>query len=281
VRKAVLAHESFNLEYVINPIGGGKPKWLKATGKSYYDADGKPTIISGTVIDITENKFHDQQKDDFISIASHELKTPVTSLKAALQLMDKIKDNVPPSPMMGKLIEQSNRSMDKVSTLIEDLLNLSRMNEGQLSLNKTHFNLGAALAASCSHVRIGGKHNLILEQEADIEVYADEHRIDQVVTNIVNNAVKYAPNSRDIVFSLKIDNGMALVSISDNGPGISADKQEHLFERYYRTDAAGYQNSGLGLGLYISAEIVRKHGGQIGVESEPGKGSRFWFTLPL
>jgi PAS domain S-box-containing protein len=277
---AVQNKTSFEVEYIINPIGGGKPRWVRTTGKAQYNDKDEPLTISGTMIDITQSKAYDQQKDDFISIASHELKTPVTSLKAALQLLDRMKAN--PSPqVLPKLIEQSNRSMDKISTLIEDLLNLSRMNEGQLRLDKTKFTIAHMLDQCCSHVRVAGKHELVLQGNEELQIIADEHRIDQVIVNMVNNAVKYAPNSKEIFFNVEKLGDMVRVSVRDNGPGIAPDKLSHLFERYYRTDASGYQNSGLGLGLYISAEIIRKHGGEIGVDSELGKGSTFWFTLPL
>ncbi|MBD1384422.1 PAS domain-containing protein [Mucilaginibacter rigui] len=280
IEQAIKTKNSFETEYIINPLDGSRPRWLKTTGRAYYDDQDKPVSVSGTMIDITESKAYDQQKDDFISIASHELKTPVTSLKAALQLLDRMKAN--PSPqVLPKLIEQSNRSMDKISTLIEDLLNLSRMNEGQLKLDKTKFTIAHMLNQCCNHVRVAGKHELILQGDEKLEVKADEHRVDQVIVNMVNNAVKYAPNSKQIVFNVEKVGNMARISVKDTGPGIAPDKIVHLFERYYRTDASGYQNSGLGLGLYISAEIIRKHGGEIGVDSELGKGSTFWFTLPL
>ncbi|MBD1394804.1 PAS domain-containing protein [Mucilaginibacter glaciei] len=280
MRAAIDTHESFDIEYIINPLDGSKPRWLKSTGKAYYDDEGQVITMSGTMMDITQRKEKDQQKDDFISIASHELKTPVTSLKAALQLLDKMKGN--PSPvMLPKLVEQSNRSMDKISTLIEDLLNLSRMNEGQLKLEKSRFSVQELLDQCCNHVRVAGKYELITQGDEDVVVFADEHRVDQVIVNMVNNAVKYAPNSLKIILDIEKQEKAVKISVTDTGPGIPKEKQEHLFERYYRTDAAGYQNSGLGLGLYISAEIVRKHGGEIGVDSEVGKGTTFWFTLPL
>ena len=278
IQSAIDAEQSFDIEFIINPADGSKPKWIKSTGKPYY-RDGRAISISGIIMDITESKVYDQQRDDFISIASHELKTPVTSLKAALQLLDRMKEN-PSAHVLPKLIEQSNRSMAKISTLIEDLLNLSRMNEGQLKLNKTIFNVANLLKDCCNHVRVAGKHELITQGDTNLTVTADEHRIDQVIVNMVNNAVKYAPNSQQIIFKIQKQGKMARISVSDTGPGIPPEKQKHLFERYYRTDASGYQNSGLGLGLYISAEIVRKHGGEIGVDSEIGKGSTFWFTLP-
>jgi signal transduction histidine kinase len=111
-------------------------------------------------------------------------------------------------------------------------------------------------------------------------MWADELRIDQVVVNLVNNAVKYAPNQREIYLIIEDLGDWVKVSVKDNGPGISKDKLGHLFDRYYRVDYSGVQYSGLGLGLYISAEIVKKHNGRIGVESEIGKGSTFWFTVP-
>jgi PAS domain S-box-containing protein len=277
---ATKTDSSFNIEYIIKPMDNSSPRWLKSTGKAYYDDDNHPESVSGTMIDITESKLYDQQKDDFISIASHELKTPVTSLKAALQLLDKMKEK--PVPLVfPKLIEQSNRSMDKISTLIEDLLNLSRMNEGQLSLNKTTFKLSDLLNQCCQHVRAAGKHELVFTGDEHLTVLADEHRIDQVIVNMVNNAVKYAPNSKQVVFNVQRKGNKAKISVTDTGQGIPEEKREHLFDRYYQTDASGYKNSGLGLGLYISAEIIRKHGGEIGVDSELGKGSTFWFTLPL
>ncbi|TWR27126.1 PAS domain S-box protein [Mucilaginibacter achroorhodeus] len=280
IQRSIDTHESFEVEYRITPMDGSSPRWLRSTGQAYYNDSGKALSIAGTMLDITESKAHDQQKDDFISIASHELKTPVTSLKAALQLLDRMKDN--PSPgMMARLIEQSNRSMDKISSLIEDLLNLSRMNEGQLQLSKTTFDIVKLIDDCCSHVRATGKHVILQTGENYLEVFADEHRIDQVVVNLVNNAVKYAPNSKEITLNVDKTDGRVKVSVVDNGPGIPADKQARLFDRYYQTDPSGYNNSGLGLGLFISAEIIKKHHGQIGVNSSLGKGSTFWFTLPI
>ncbi|MBL4676209.1 MAG: PAS domain-containing protein [Mucilaginibacter sp.] len=280
IQKAIETKESFQIEFRMNPMDGNSPRWLRSTGQAYYDNDGTAVSIAGTMMDITDSKAYDQQKDDFISIASHELKTPVTSLKAALQLLDKIKDN--PSPgMMARLIEQSNRSMDKISGLIEDLLNLSRMNEGQLHLEKSNFDIVQLLRDCCSHVRVAGKHELILTGEEHLEVFADEHRVDQVVVNLVNNAVKYAPGSTNIILDVEKLENEVRISVTDTGPGIPKDKQAFLFERYYQTDASGYKNSGLGLGLYISAEIVKKHNGKIGVDSVTGEGSTFWFTLPI
>jgi PAS domain S-box-containing protein len=253
--------------------------WVRIQGNVYFNATGKRVKLLGTVLDITEYKRLQQQKDDFISIASHELKTPLTSLKASLQLLERMKTN--PSPLLPKLIGQSAKSMRKISELVEDLLNVSRMNEGHISLNKQRFELGKMLEECSAQIRQDEQHELILEGDLTLEVEADEHRIEQVVVNFVNNAVKYAPNSKEIYIISEKQADKIKVSVKDNGPGIAPDKLPHLFDRYFRADETGAQVSGLGLGLYISADIIARHGGQIGVDSELGKGSTFWFTLPV
>jgi PAS domain S-box-containing protein len=253
--------------------------WIRVQGSVYFDKDQEPVRILGTLLDITQVKRLEQQKDDFISIASHELKTPITSLKASLQLLDKLKDN-PASPVVPKLIEQSLRSMGKVSTLVDDLLNVSRSQDRELMLNKTVFNVDELLNSCCNHVRVAGKYTLTLQGDTRMEIYADEHAIDQVIVNLVNNAVKYAPNSLEIFLKIESLGDMVKVSVRDTGPGVSTEKIPFLFDRYYQAQPGGFNNSGLGLGLYISAEIIRKHGGEIGVDSVLGEGSTFWFTLP-
>jgi PAS domain S-box-containing protein len=257
----------------------GSTHWVRVQGKVYYK-EGKAIRILGTLLDITEFKRLQQQKDDFISIASHELKTPITSLKASLQLLERVK-NDPTSELIPKLIDQSSRSMHKISALVEDLLNVSRASKTELKLNKTTFTIAEMLNSCCSHVRIAGKHQLIVQGDLQLRVTADEHSIDQVVVNLVNNAVKYAPESKDIFMMISREGDMAKIAVRDTGPGIAPEKITHLFDRYYRAESSGFQNSGLGLGLYICSEIIKRHGGDIGVESELGQGSAFWFTLPL
>jgi PAS domain S-box-containing protein len=255
-------------------------KWHLIRLTPIKNDDGDVQLWIGTATDIQELRLLQQQKDDFISIASHELKTPITSLKASLQLLNRIKDN-PANTMLPKLIVQANKSLDKVSVLMDDLLNASIANEGQLHINKKLVNLSKVIEECCPHVRTEGIYNIKTEGDMSVEVYADAARIDQVVVNFVNNAIKYAAGSKDIKIFIEKINDMAKVSVVDTGPGIPPDKLLHLFDRYYRVDSSGSQYSGLGLGLYISAEIIKKHNGQIGVNSELGKGSTFWFTLPV
>lgn len=237
-------------------------------------------IWVGTATDIEELRVLQQQKDDFISIASHELKTPITSLKASLQIMNKMKDN--PSPVLfANLIYKATISLDKVSSLIKNLLNTSKANEGQIHLDKKQFVISKMVDDCCHHVRDEGTYTIKTIGDLELEVFADAMQIDQVIINFVNNAIKYAPKSKEVIVKIEKLVDSAKISVSDNGPGIDSEKVRHLFDRYYRVDSSGSQYSGLGLGLYISAEIIKKHNGQIGVDSEVGKGSTFWFTLPI
>lgn len=254
----------------------------------YISVNAAPLIdehqqVSGGIVtftDVTNRRRLFQQQEDFISVASHELRTPVTSLKAALQLLDRIKDGSRPE-MFPKLIEQANRSLNKLSDLINSLLNINRVTQGRFPIHKTTFAIAALIDECCQHIRTIDSHDVILEGDLTLQISADEQLIDQVIVNLVNNAVKYAPNSREINISVRQIDDKVRVAISDSGPGIEAEKARHIFERYYQAEYGGRQFSGLGLGLYICAEIIHKHGGEIGVDSELGKGSTFWFTLPL
>lgn len=253
-------------------------RWIRVQGSVHYGSNGFLKKLLGTVIDITEFKRLQQQKDDFISIASHELKTPITSLKASLQLLGRMKSN--PTALMPKLIDQSARSMEKISELVEDLLNVTRIKEGQVMLNKKKFSISHLVDECCSYLRQLGTHELVVEGNQELQLVADENRIEQVFFNFINNAVKYAPNSREIFLTIEDLDSSVKISVRDTGPGIPSGKLPHLFDRYFRADQTGAQVSGLGLGLYISSDIIQRHGGEIGVESIENAGTTFWFSLP-
>ncbi len=264
-----------------------KQKWIKSKGKVYFNDEGIAARFVGTSLDITDQKTHDEaikellaQKDDFISIASHELKTPITTLKASIQLIHRMKDNPSPHKLPG-LIETASKNLDKVNVLVEGLLNVSQLKHGQLYLNKKQFILSEEIKQCYDHIHAEGVYRIIMEGDLKIQVFADPERVDQVVINFINNAIKYAPESKEIKINIEKTEGMAKVSIIDKGPGISSENLSLVFERHYRIDTRGSRSSGLGLGLYICGEIIKKHGGQIGVDSEIDKGSTFWFTIPL
>jgi signal transduction histidine kinase len=213
-------------------------------------------------------------------VVSHELKTPITSVKASIQLLDRLVKTDPTSPKVGQFIDKASTSIKKMQYLVDDLMDISKIEAGQLMLHKTTFVLADMLKECCDHFALMSKHEIVINGDAEIEVHADYQRIDQVLVNLVNNAIKYAPGSKNIVIAVEQQNALVKISIKDFGIGISADKLPHLFKRYYRVDSSGVQFSGLGLGLYICADIIKRHGGKIGVESTVGEGSNFWFTLP-
>jgi len=183
--------------------------------------------------------------------------------------------------MMPRFLDQANRSMVKITHLIDELLNVNSMKEGQLRLNKAPFTIATMLDQCCTHVRVAGEHELVVQGDETLQVNADEDRVEQVVVNLVNNAVKYAPESKNIYLIIEKEGKSAKISVKDTGQGIPQDKVPHLFDRYYRADYEGGQYSGMGLGLYICKEIIKRHGGTIGVDTKLGEGSTFWFTLPL
>ncbi|MFD1257274.1 ATP-binding protein [Mucilaginibacter terrae] len=269
----------FDHEIAVQPPGEER-FYISINAAPLRDEYGNIIGGIGTFMDVTVRRKNIQNKDEFISVASHELRTPVTSLKASLQLLDRMKDK--PSPkMLPVLIDQANKSLNKLSVLISDLLNTTKMTEGQLHLNKSWFILSYLIQECCQHLHTEAGHQVVIEGDTNLKVNADADKIEQVVNNLINNVIKYAPGSKDIRITLAREDQMVKVSVSDHGPGIPPEKLPNLFDRYYRVDNSGIQYSGLGLGLYICAEIIKKHNGQIGADSKLGEGSTFWFTLPI
>lgn len=279
------ADGEYEMEFRMHPSERSAIKWIKTKGKVYFDIYGKAERFVGTSMDITDQKIHEQavkellkQKDDFISIASHELKTPITTLKTSLQLITRLKEQY--SPEVAELVARASKSLDRVNVLVEDLLNVSKLNQGHLPLNRTNFRLFDSVRDSCQHIMAEGKYNIIIDGPEELMVYADVHCVEQIVVNFVNNAIKYAADSNDIKIVIEDLGSSVKASFIDKGPGIEAGQLKNLFKRYYRVETANGNISGLGLGLYICSEIIKKHDGRIGVESTIGKGSTFWFTLP-
>ena len=230
-------------------------------------------------IEKTENlNFLLSQKDEFIGVASHELRTPITSLKGYLQLIDRIGKDTGTSHL-PILIQKANISLNKLNNLVNDMLTASRLSTGPLKPEQTDFNLRAVIESCCADLQEMDLSMLEIKGESML-VHADPKYISQAIRNLIDNAKKYATNSDKVQIELKKNEDMAIVRISDSGPGIPKEKLTNLFERF-GTYNAKFQVSGLGLGLYISSDIIKSNGGEIGVESEMGKGTTFWFTLPL
>ncbi|MCP9750550.1 ATP-binding protein [Ferruginibacter sp. HRS2-29] len=282
VQRAVIAaieeNKIFDIDYQIT-WKNGEPHWINTWGQPRYDNSGKIERIAGVMQQITMRKGTEKAQEEFLAIVSHELKTPITTLKASIQLMDIMKEEIG-NDMVSGLLDTAGKSVTKINHLVDDLLNMHRYSQAELKLEKTIFSITELLGGCCNHVRLGGQHELIIECEKDILVFADEHRIDQVIVNFVNNAVKYATGCNTIYLSAGKTGNFVHVCVKDHGPGLLPEQQERIFDRYWQAKNDREKYSGLGLGLYICAEIIRRHDGEIGVESAPGKGCTFWFTLP-
>lgn len=265
---------------VVNHLN--KQKYIiKAIGKAMFDAEGNAYRFSGTVQDVTDEYQLQQRKDEFISVASHELKTPITSLSASMQILQRLMKTDPTSHNVPVFVERANNNLNKLLHLLDDLLNVTKIQQGQLALHKTRFNLIELTKDCCEHIHIDTSHEVRVSGDKELMIYGDYRRIDQVMVNLINNAIKYAPQSKIIDITVTHDSEKATICVRDYGIGISPEKLPHLFDRYYRVDSLGHQFSGLGLGLYITSDIINRHGGKIWVESEVGEGSEFWFTLPI
>ena len=258
----------------------GEYRWHLVKSVPHYNDQREIVKWFGSCTDINEHKLALTKKDEFISVASHELKTPLTSLIGILQVLENLK-STPSSPMLGDFIDRANKNAKKINSLVGELLNVGQLTAGQLRINKEYFNLYELIENCCQYVRTEHVFQVTINGNPELQVYGDAGRIEQVIVNYINNAVKYARNSGQLIISFDEHIEYIKVAVTDNGPGIPEEKIPFLFDRFYRVDTGGSQYAGLGLGLYICAEIVKKHGGQVGVDSVLGQGSSFWFTLPI
>ncbi|MVN22374.1 ATP-binding protein [Mucilaginibacter arboris] len=259
-----------------------KLRWIRSMGKATFDGQDKPVRFTGTVLDITEQKLNEIRKNDFIAMVSHELKTPLTTVKAYVQmLMAKSKKNEDDFTLAA--LNKVNKQVKKMTGMINGFLDISRLETGKIHLNKTYFLLHDLLKETVEELASATQSHTISFMACEtINLYADAEKIRQVINNLISNAIKYSPKGKLIEIACQQIDGMAQVSIKDEGMGIKQQDKEKLFERFYRVENAHTSTiSGFGIGLYLSAEIIQHHAGKIWVESEIGKGSTFYFSLPI
>lgn len=221
-----------------------------------------------------------KKRDEFISIASHELKTPLTTIKAYAQLLERGIGAGDPNRMY---VDRALVQIRKLDELIVDLLDLSKIESGKLKFNKKPFAFEAVLSSAVEMIgQTYPEYRITRRGEADVELFGDETRIEQVIINYLTNAVKYSPERKEIDIETSVRPGSRLfVQVRDYGIGIRKDHQANIFGKFYRVEESANRVQGLGIGLYICAEIIRRHEGEYGVESEPGQGSAFYFSVPL
>ncbi len=277
--EAVQNKTNFYFEYRIKRAADGQFRWHLANGTPLKDEAGNVITWFGTSTDIEDQRKELDKKDEFISVASHELRTPLTSLKGYIQLMGAQKDL--PEPVY-QYIHKASSSMVKLQNLINDLLDMSKIQAGKLKFATEVINLSDHLNAWIENSKhIYSSFSIKKEIAADLFVQGNADRLEQVVMNLVNNAVKYSPDKNEIIVRAVKDEDNVTVSVTDFGIGLSEADKRRIFERFFRVDSESSLTSGLGIGLYISSEVIREHKGTIGVESELNKGAIFSFSLPL
>lgn len=272
----------YDVEYPLRRFHDGELRWVRSVGDLSYDHENKPGYFTGVLLDITAHKQDEIRKNDFIAMVSHELRTPLTLLQAHVQMLasraKKAKDE-----FNIISLDKAHIQVKKMGVLINGFLNVSSFGAGKIYLNPQVFQVDALLEEIVEEMALITKsHTIMLQQCSALTIKADRDKIGHVVNNFLSNAIKYSPNGGNIVVSCKELNGIAQISVKDEGMGIKPEDQKKVFDRYYRIETADTQTtSGFGLGLYLSAEIIQRHNGKVWVESETGKGSTFYFSLPL
>ena len=302
IGQALAGYTVKNQELVVGKEEGRVPLTLSISAAPLHDANELPSRPLGVVAvlnDITSNKQVERLKDDFVSVVSHELRTPLTAIKGYTQHLARrierrlrklrtdnqgsVPDSELPESYDLRSLNIVQSQTEHLERLVNDLLDLSEVQWGQLNLHCETFYLADLLAESVRSVQASAEqHHISLEIKVrDTVVYADRARIGQVVGNILDNAVKYSPNGGPVSVFLQEQEDNYIVSVSDQGMGVSPEQFDHIFERFYRIHNTASQHfSGIGLGLYVAKAIIDRHGGHIWLSSNQGTGSVFHFTLP-
>jgi signal transduction histidine kinase len=269
------------IEFPIIGISHRKQKWLSVTG-GFSNPTASDCYFSGIIMDITEQKQSDLRRSKFIGMVSHELKTPLTALKAYVQMLNnwakKQKDNF----TIGAL-SKVDKQVKKMLNMINSLLNLSGAEAGKIHLKKEVFRLDSLINEVVEETLfITSTHHIVINPRHTVNVNADREKIEQVLVNLLSNAAKYSDKTAEIEIGCVLHDNNVEVRVRDQGLGIAAADIQKLFLPHYRVESKETEKiAGFGIGLYLCAEIINRHNGKIWAESEPGKGSTFKFTLPL
>jgi signal transduction histidine kinase len=231
--------------------------------------------------EIRQSRLIDEKKTEFISIASHEIKTPMTILKAYTQMAKATTE--PVSDHLKGLLSKIDLQSTKLMALVQQLLDISKIENGNLQYNMKSISLNDFLSNQLAVMQqILPYHRLSAKLGRDVDIFIDELRLEQVFSNLLGNAAKYSEKNTAIRIITELDNeGKVTIGVIDQGKGISADNLKSIFDKFYRAKDVLKTHAGLGMGLYVTSKIVTDHGGSIWAESTEGSGSAFYFTLPL
>ena len=268
--------------YAIRHLETGERRWMRVAGKVRANEDGLFSHVYAVVMDVTVQKQDEQRKNDFIAMVSHELKTPLTSVTGYAQVLKRmaIKSE---DERTSSLLEKMELQVKKMSAMINGFLNISRLEAGKIQMEVQVFDMDLLIKEIVEEFTATTSGHLIKYTGEQLNVVqADKDKIGHVVNNLISNAIKYSGSSSLIKISCNSQEGEMLFSIQDQGIGVNSQDLPKLFDRYYRVQGSQSTTiSGFGIGLYLSAEIIERHGGRIWAESEPGIGSTFHFSLPV
>ncbi|MEO8795577.1 MAG: ATP-binding protein [Daejeonella sp.] len=281
-RSCLATGKPYSLELRYRDGENGDYRWYLSKALPYKNEKGEIELWFGTSTDIDDQKIALERKDEFIGIASHELKTPLTSLKGYLQLIESF-ESEDLHPTVKLFISRANNNLSKLQNLVEDLLNVSKINAGKFNFEISKISVTDLINQCVENLELVFP-NLIIEKRIEETCFTEGNtqQLEQVLINLINNAEKYSPGSNKIVVGTqKSETGMVKVYVTDFGLGLSEDQKNLIFDRFYRIHNLKHFTSGLGMGLYISSNIINRHHGHMGVDSTLGEGSTFWFEIPV
>jgi two-component system sensor histidine kinase VicK len=282
LEKAIYNGGDYDVSYPVVGLHDNRLRWLRAIGNLKADPSGKFSAFTGVVMDITEQKTDEIRKNDFIGMVSHELKTPLTSLKGYIQILLR-KLSKADDDTSTDLLERADGQIVKMSLIINGFLNVSRLESGKIVIEAEVFDMAELIREVKEEFAVTvTSHDLRFDIQRPALVNADRNKIEQVVHNLLSNAIKYSPSGSVITVSCHLGDGVVELSVADHGMGITDSDLRNIFDRFYRVKGSQMSNIlGFGIGLYLCKEIISRHDGEIYAESEMDRGSVFTFRLPL
>lgn len=272
---------SGGLDYITKPVDINVLLLKIKTFYRIYEQSRKLNEVQEKLLEEIEfRKQAENKKDEFISIASHELKTPLTSVKGYIQLLQRSL-NKDDKTMAQNHLQKASVQLEKLNELIVDLLDISKIESGKMKFNMQYFCADNMVNNAIEMLQQSNPGFIINKLgKTNEDIYGDEMRLEQVVINFITNAIKYAPGTNQVNVTINIKDGKLYLAVKDFGIGISKEQQAKIFDKFYRVEEHSNRFNGLGIGLYICSEIINRHSGTIGVNSVPDEGSEFYFIIP-
>ena len=282
LKKCITTGSPVDSTYPIKHLITGEKRWMRVVGKCKKDVAGNFVSVYAVLMDVTDQKQDEQRKNDFIAMVSHELKTPLTSMKAYIQVLQ-MKARQDKMDFAGKALDGADRQVGKMTKMVNGFLNIARLESGKIMMDIAPVDLAELVSVAVEeNVNMVATHQIKAHYNGVLLIDADADKLSQVINNLISNAIKYSPNETEIFVECYSEGTNAVFKITDHGMGISPNDLPKLFDRFYRVENLKTATvAGFGIGLYLSAEIIQRHHGKIWAESELGKGASFYFSVPL